>query len=203
MLTEIKESVGRIETKVDDLNSKLDSLEISKQFQATQIKSGEGDQQPQSSNVGKKKKSRKNRKNMGQTKSHPLSWTLDWITGELKHIYILCSMPPLAQESSIWVGTSPLMKLENGCFQDAMHKKVLYLTHVFKQSDLRKVGNSGEAAELSVCSASKIHSNGEEQKLEITEVVVQKINLQGRKFHVPPEQFWSARSTEVCQHINM
>ena len=95
------------------------------------------------------------------------------------------------------------MKLENGCFQDAMHKKILYLSHVFKQSSLHKVGMSGEAAELSVCSASKIQSSGEEQKLEITEVVVQKINLQAGEFHVPPEQFWSARSTEVCQHVNI
>ena len=74
VLTEIKESVGRIETKVDDLNSNLYSLEVSKQLQATQIKSDEGDQQPPPPNVGKNKK--KNRQNMGQSELLPPGVTI-------------------------------------------------------------------------------------------------------------------------------
>ena len=116
-----------------------------------------------------------------------MSWSLDWVSGELKHIYILCSMSPFALESnfsSLWIA------------QD-MHKKVIYLSDLFKKSELHRVGRLGEAAELSIVSANLSRSNGEQLRLKIEEVAVQKIDLQRGRFQVPPEQFWSSRTKEV------
>ena len=204
VLKEIRERVINIETKVDELNSKVEALEISNHLEDAEISDNAAKSDPQSkgANAGKNSKKKKKNQNMKGTLASPkLSWSLDWIYGELKHIYILCSLSPFTAESnlsSIWIGTSPLMKFENGCLQDAMHKKVRYFANVFKQSNLSQVGNSGEAAELSVASANIRRSSGEEQTLEIEEVVVQKIDLQGGLFHRPELQFWSIKSKEVC-----